>query len=258
MRVPTPNPPPGIIGHNRTMLTPHYCVFPPEGIMDSLLPAWPGCIVRFQTTPRMGARFAQALLIMPPKAWGPQPAELQSDAQAFFYVLSGTVEAEVEGAAVTLTPGGYVYFPNGQDVRIFNAGPEEARLIWVRKPYEEPRAVLAQPRPIVGHRDTARREDNGPRWRHLLLGTADMAMDFEMNIMCYQPGAHFWCIETHVMEHGMVMLQGQALQLLGRDWHELWTGDFVWMGPFVPQQIYATGNEVCEYLLYKDVNRDVI
>ena len=78
-------------------------------------------------------------------------------------------------------------------------------------------------------------------------------MDFEMNIMCYAPGAHFWCVETHVMEHGMVMLQGQALQLLGRDWHEIWTDDFVWMGPYVPQQIYATGNEVCEYLLYKDV-----
>ena len=102
------------------------------------------------------------------------------------------------------------------------------------------------------------RDDSGPRWRHCLLGLREMPMDFEMNIMCYAPGAHFWCIETHVMEHGMVMLQGQALQLLGRDWHELWEGDFVWMGPYVPQQIYATGSETCEYLLYKDVNRDVL
>jgi (S)-ureidoglycine aminohydrolase len=29
------------------------------------------------------------------------------------------------------------------------------------------------------------------------------------------------------------------------------------MGPYVPQQIYAIGPEVCEYMLYKDVNRDV-
>ena len=258
MRVPTQNPPPGIIGHNRTMLTPHYCVFPPEGIMDSLLPAWPGCIVRFQTTPRMGARFAQALLIMPPGTSGPRDAELQPNVQSFFYVLSGSVEMEVEGALRRLAPGGYAYVPAGGSANVSNPGPEEARLVWVRKPYEEPRVVVAPPKAIVGHRDTAEREDSGPRWRHLLLGTRDVAMDFEMNIMCYRPGAHFWCIETHVMEHGMVMLQGQALQLLGRDWHELWTGDFVWMGPFVPQQIYATGEEICEYLLYKDVNRDVL
>jgi (S)-ureidoglycine aminohydrolase len=33
--------------------------------MDSLLPAWPDCIIRFQTSPAMGARFARALLIAP-------------------------------------------------------------------------------------------------------------------------------------------------------------------------------------------------
>jgi len=71
MRTPTANPPPGIIGHNRTMLTPHYAVLPPEGIMDSLLPGWPGCIIRFQTSPAMGARFAQALLIAPEAAAAP-------------------------------------------------------------------------------------------------------------------------------------------------------------------------------------------
>jgi (S)-ureidoglycine aminohydrolase len=59
------------------------------------------------------------------------------------------------------------------------------------------------------------------------------------------------------MEHGLVMLRGQALQPLGRDWHELREGDFVWMGLYPPQRIYATGNKVVEYLLYKDVNRDV-
>jgi (S)-ureidoglycine aminohydrolase len=126
----------------------------------------------------------------------------------------------------------------------------------VKRPYAAVPGLTA-PGLKLGHRDTAPREDSGPRWRILLLGTRDLAMDFEMNIMCYAPGAHFWCIETHVMEHGLVMLQGQALQLLGRDWHEIWTGDFVWMGPYLPQQIYATGNEVAEYLLYKDVNRDV-
>ena len=255
MRVPTPNPPPGIIGHNRSMLTPNYCVFPAEGIMDSLLPNWPGCIIRFQTSRQMGARFAQALMILPPGAGSAGPVD--DGVQAFLYVQAGIIEVTVEGATHSLAPGGYAYVPQGTPYALRNAGAEEARAIWVRKPYQ-PAAGVAAPKVITGHRDTALREDSGPRWRLCLLGLREMPMDFEMNIMCYAPGAHFWCVETHVMEHGMVMLQGQALQLLGRDWHELWTGDFTWMGPYVPQQIYATGNEACEYLLYKDVNRDVI
>ncbi len=253
MRVPTPNPPPGIIGHNRSLLTPHYCVFPPEGIMNSLLPDWPGVVVRFQTAPGMGARFAQALLILPPGTGGAGDGATQ----AFLYVTAGALEVTVAGAVRRVGPGGYAYIPEGTAYTARNAGEGEAQAIWVRKRYERAKGVEA-PELITGHRDTAFREDSGPRWRHCLLGLGVPAMDFEMNIMCYAPGAHFWCVETHVMEHGMVMLQGQALQLLGRDWHELWAGDFVWMGPFVPQQIYATGNEACEYLLYKDVNRDVI
>jgi len=255
MRVPTPNPPPGIIGHNRSMLTPSYCVFPAEGIMDSLLPNWPGCIARFQTSRQMGAGFTQALLIVPPGAGS--AGAVEEGVQAFLYVRAGVLEVTVEGRVHSLVPGGYVYVPQGVPYAVRNAGGEEARAIWVRKAYQ-PAAGVPAPTVIAGHRDTAQREDSGPRWRLLLLGLREMPMDFEMNIMCYAPGAHFWCVETHVMEHGMVMLQGQALQLLGRDWHELWTDDFVWMGPYVPQQIYATGNEVCEYLLYKDVNRDVI
>ena len=255
MRVPTPNPPPGIIGHNRSMLTPNYCVFPAEGIMDSLLPNWPGCVVRFQTSRQMGARFAQALLLVPSGAGS--AGEVDDGVQAFLYVRAGALEVMVEGRTHTLSPGGYAYVPQGVAYSVRNVGGEEARAIWVRKAYQ-PAAGVAAPKVIVGHRDTAMREDSGPRWRLCLIGLRDMPMDFEMNIMCYAPGAHFWCVETHVMEHGMVMLQGQALQMLGRDWHELWGDDFVWMGPYVPQQIYATGTEVCEYLLYKDVNRDVV
>jgi (S)-ureidoglycine aminohydrolase len=253
MRTPTTNPPPGIIGQNRSMLTPHYCVFPPEGIMDSLLPAWPGCIVRFQATPEMGARFAQALLILPPGSGGGAADGLQH----FFYVTQGEAELRFDGRTERLLPGGYAYLPPGTAYTFRALGEAEARALWVRKPFQVVGGV-APPRAIVGHRDTAQREENGPRWRVLLLGTRDLSMDFEMNIMGYAPGAHFWCVETHIMEHGMVMLEGQALQMLGRDWHELWEGDFVWMGPYVPQQIYATGAGNCEYMLYKDVNRDVV
>jgi (S)-ureidoglycine aminohydrolase len=53
------------------------------------------------------------------------------------------------------------------------------------------------------------------------------------------------------------MLEGQGLYLLGDDWHEIWADDFIWMGPFCPQQFYPTGFGEAVYLLYKNMNRDV-
>ena len=132
----------------------------------------------------------------------------------------------------------------------------EAQALWVKRPYTAVEGI-APPKAKFGHRDDAPREDVLGRWRYWLLGTGDMSMDFEMNIMGFGPGTHFHCVETHIMEHGLYMLQGQGLQLLGTDWHEIWEGDFIWMGPYVPQQFYATGWGGAEYLLYKDVNRDV-
>jgi (S)-ureidoglycine aminohydrolase len=82
-------------------------------------------------------------------------------------------------------------------------------------------------------------------------------MDMEVNILSFEPGTYFPFVETHIMEHGLYMLEGQGLYLLGREWHECWAGDFIWMGPYVPQQFYATGWGETAYLLYKDVNRDV-
>lgn len=78
-----------------------------------------------------------------------------------------------------------------------------------------------------------------------------------MNVMWFAPGTFFPAIETHVMEHGLFMLEGQGLYLLDDEWHEIWADDFIWMGPFCPQQFYPSGPEEACYLLYKDMNRDI-
>ncbi|HEY4254046.1 MAG TPA: hypothetical protein VGM87_22755, partial [Roseomonas sp.] len=67
----------------------------------------------------------------------------------------------------------------------------------------------------------------------------------------------FPAVETHVMEHGLLMLEGQGLYYLSGTWHEIWAGDFIWMGAFCPQQFYPTGGGRSVYLLYKNVNRDI-
>ena len=60
--------------------------------------------------------------------------------------------------------------------------------------------------------------------------------------------------ETHVMEHGLYVLEGKAVYRLNQDWVEVQEGDFMWLRAFCPQACYSGGPGRFRYLLYKDVN----
>ncbi|MBK1658301.1 (S)-ureidoglycine aminohydrolase [Paracraurococcus ruber] len=248
--------PPGVIGHNRSLVTRNYAVLPPDGMFPSLLPGLRDAQVYYQATPRMGARFVQGRLEVLPGGGTREPR--QDGLEHFLFVLAGTLDVAAGRETAALAAGGFAYVPAGTALSFVNRGTEAVQAVWIKRRYV-PAPGHAAPAPRFGSREATPRTlvDDSGRWRQYLLGTADMTMDFEMNVMGFAPGTHFHCVETHIFEHGLVMLEGQGLQLLDREWHELWTGDFVWMGSFVPQQFYCTGWEGAAYLLYKDVNRDV-
>jgi (S)-ureidoglycine aminohydrolase len=76
-----------------------------------------------------------------------------------------------------------------------------------------------------------------------------------VNVVTFRPGGRIPFAETHVMEHGLYVLQGTARYLVNTDWHEVGPGDFLWLRAFCPQACIATGDRPFRYLLYKDVNR---
>ncbi len=248
--------PPGIFARSRGVVTSQYAVMPPEGILASALPGFTGTTVRIQTGPPMGARFAQMVLEIEP---GGGTTTCRNDGlEHLFYLLSGSVTMTVGGQAHELTPHGYVYVPVGCAYEISAQGGGESRLIWIKRPYEQ--IDLPVPDVIVGHRsevphDTV--EDEPGRYWQRLLPTDDLAFDMHVNILSFQPGVYFPYVETHIMEHGLYMLEGQMLYMLAGDLHEVEQHDFIWMGPFCPQFCVASGLEESAYLLYKDVNRDV-
>ena len=86
---------------------------------------------------------------------------------------------------------------------------------------------------------------------------ADLRHDMHVNIVNFQPGGTIPFPETHVMEHGLYVLEGKAVYLLNEDWVEVEAGDFMWLRAFCPQACYAGGPGPFRYLLYKDVNRHV-
>ncbi len=71
--------------------------------------------------------------------------------------------------------------------------------------------------------------DEGLRVRSLMPDGP--AYDFAVNTMTYDPGAALSMVEIHVMEHGLLMLEGGGIYRLGDSWYPVEAGDFIWMAP---------------------------
>jgi (S)-ureidoglycine aminohydrolase len=243
----------GLLG-SRAVVRRDYAILPPEGVATSVLPEWRDTVARVLTAPPMGARFAEYLLEIAPGGGTQQTP--RPDLQMFLYVLEGNAELDLDGRAYRLGPGGFGYAMPGARFTIGATTP--ARVLWIRKPYvpfgkELPHTVVGDETKLPGEPSMG---VEGLVLKKLLPD--HLAFDMAMNIFTFPPGGSLPMVETHVMEHGLYFLQGQGLYYLGRSWSEVKAGDFLWMGPYVPQSFFATGSGPARYLYYKDVNRDVV
>ena len=73
--------------------------------------------------------------------------------------------------------------------------------------------------------------------------------------MTYQPGAGLPMVEIHVMEHGLLMLEGGGSIGWATPGIPVAAGDFIWMAPYCPQWFGAIGKTPAKYLIYKDWDR---
>ena len=100
--------------------------------------------------------------------------------------------------------------------------------------------------------------DTEGRWSTTrFVDMSDMRHDMHVNIVNFEPGGVIPFAETHVMEHGLYVLEGKAVYRLNQDWVEVEAGDFMWLRAFCPQACYSGGPGRFRYLLYKDVNRQM-
>jgi (S)-ureidoglycine aminohydrolase len=231
-------------------------LFPLEGYPASKLPAWPEVTVRVLTSPAMGAQFAEYLLEIPTGKGGKISADQR--AETFFYILSGHAELSVLGKkAESLAAGGFALIPCAADYQLI--AKEPTTVLMLKKVFE-PLVGIAPPPLVVGNEASVPKEvylgDEGALLQTLIPD--ELSFDLAMNIFTFAPGHSLPVVETHVMEHGLYVLQGKGVYYLDREWMEVNTGDFIWMGPYVPQSYYATGPVASRYIYYKNVNRDVV
>ena len=239
-----------------------YVVVPRGSVTDivaSRLPFWEQTRLWVLARPLTGfsETFSQYVVEVSSGGGSDQP-EPDPDAEAVLFVLEGTLQLVVEGQEHVLEPGGYAFLPPGCTWTAHNTGPDPVRFHWLRKAYERVEGIAPPPAFVVNERDVEPVEmpDTDGAWTTTrFVDQDDLRHDMHVNIVNFQPGGAIPFPETHVMEHGIYILEGKAVYLLNEDWVEVEAGDFLWLRAFCPQACYAGGPGPFRYLLYKDVNR---
>jgi (S)-ureidoglycine aminohydrolase len=230
--------------HTRSASCADHRLQTPETFVRAPLPGMQKATAIVHASPPGGARFMQYTAEFDAGgALGP------CGDQRFLYVLDGRVTV----GAAQLTAGDYAYIAPGDNPTV--SADSASRAAVIEKPYQPlgdarpktftNREALAAPTHLA--------DDPWLEVRELIID--DPVFDFRVNTMTFQPGASLPAVETHVMEHGLLMLEGGGIYRLGSQWYPVQAGDFIWMDRYCPQWFGAIGKRPAKYLIYKDWNR---
>src|SRR5688572_11839639 len=246
----------------RAVFTDAYAVIP-KGVMrdivTSCLPFWDKTRVWILSRPLSGfaQTFSQYIMEVEPGGGSARP-EPAADAEGVLFVMQGEVTVKLGRKSQRLQPGGYAYLPPSSGWTLKNTGSTPARFHWIRKLYERVDG-LDVPEPLfLNEQDIVPLAMPGSagRWATTrFVDPEDLRHDMHVNIVTFEPGGVIPFAETHVMEHGLYVLEGKGVYRLNQDWVEVEAGDYMWLRAFCPQACYAGGPGRFRYLLYKDVNR---
>jgi (S)-ureidoglycine aminohydrolase len=237
------------LGHTRSDRQPTHLLQTPDTFISIPLPGYTSVTVVVHAAPALGAAFTQYTADFEP---GGSLGAAQG--QRFLYVLEGSVEIAIAGKTNAMTPGAFAHIPANQPHTV--KASVKTRVAVVEKPAihlldQAPAAA------IFGREEAVASEplggDSALQVRQLLPTLP--GLDYAVNTMTYDPGASLALVEIHVMEHGLLMLEGGGIYRLGNSWYPVQTGDFIWMAPYCPQWFGAIGKVPAKYLIYKDWNR---
>ena len=237
------------LGHTRSAWRPDHAVLTTDTFVRAPFPGMKNATAIVHAAPGIGAAFTEYTVefeaggVLGPAA-----------TQRFLYVLEGELEVGIARAKHVLSPGQYAYLPGGEKHPVKTSMP--AKAIVIEKPYQmlpgtpTPKAFVGDEGKLLGQ------PLHGDEWLEVRqLIPNEFAFDFAVNTMTFAPGATLPMVEIHVMEHGLLMLEGGGVYRLGEDWYPVHAGDFIWMGPYCPQWFGALGKVPAKYLIYKDWNR---
>ncbi|RKR83810.1 (S)-ureidoglycine aminohydrolase [Mucilaginibacter gracilis] len=236
----------------RSVVKRNHAVIAPDGYINSNVPGWENCTVNVIINEQMGANLCQTLITA---AKGCKLSGLTKASQIFFYVVEGSCTVSIGSQNKVLTKGQFVYVPIGKEY-LFDGFAEGSQLLTFHKVYEY---IDGYDVPDTYFGDAADIEGpiymNDDALRIQVLLPPDLSFDMAVNIFTYQTGGNLPMVETHIMEHGLLYLQGQGIYMLDHEWYPIKKGDSIWMAPYCQQWFTAMGKEPAVYIYYKNVNR---
>ena len=246
---------------DRAVMTEAYAVIPRRvftDIVTSTLPFWDKMRMWVIARPLSGfaETFSQYIVEVEPDGGSEKP-ETDAVAEGVLFVVKGEMDITVEGDEHHMTEGGYAFLPPGCNWTLRNNSGGPVRFHWIRKAYQAidgldtPKAFVTNENDV----DITLMPDLDVWGTTRFVEPDDLRHDMHVTIVTFQPGGVIPFDETHVMEHGLYVLEGKAVYHLNQDWVEVEAGDFMWLRSFCPQSCYAGGPGPFRYLLYKDVNR---
>jgi (S)-ureidoglycine aminohydrolase len=247
---------------DRAVFTEAYAVIP-KGVMrdivTSYLPFWDKTRVWILSRPLSGfaETFSQYIMEVNPGG-GSQRPEPDPTAEGVIFVVEGTLNLTLSGTQHVMSEGGYAFIPPGTAWSVKNDSASAVRFHWIRKAYETVDGIALPDAFVVNEKDIAlipMPDTNGAWATTRFVDANDLRHDMHVTIVTFEPGGVIPFAETHVMEHGLYVLEGKAVYRLNQDWVEVEAGDYMWLRAFCPQACYAGGPGRFRYLLYKDVNR---
>ncbi len=239
--------------NTRTQVKLRHALIAPDGHVPSAFPLWENANGYVMLSPAMGAGLSQILVTFAEN--GGICTFLGDEHEHALYIESGEIEIIIENEkSIKLGPEGFAFIPPETAFQI--NGTANTRLTLFRK-YYEPHPDIEFPPITHGNAKDIRGEPfmGNPRALLKTLLPIDPRFDLAINIFTYQPGATLPFVETHIMEHGLLMLEGQGIYRLENDYYHVEAGDAIWMAPYCPQWFAAIGDVPASYLYYKDVHR---
>jgi len=226
------------LGHTCSSRQRDHLLLTPDTFIRAPLPGMQRATAVVHVSPAMGAGFTQYTAEF--EAGGVLAA---TGKQRFVYVIEG----ELTVGDRRLATGEYCYTSTAHAASL--AASVASRVAVIEKVYKP----LEKTPPCLL---TGRESEIEPKPLEVrTLLPDDFAFDFAVNTMTFQPGAALPMVEIHVMEHGLLMLEGGGIYRLGNSWYPVTAGDFIWMAPYCPQWFGALGKVPTKYLIYKDWNR---
>ncbi len=255
-------PPQSKKADDKAIFTNAYVLIPNSVMSDivtSYFPFWEKTRAWVLARPLSGfaETFSQYIMEVESNGGSDNP-EPDKKSQGFIFVTCGELELIIDGKAHKMSEGGYAYISPSSDWRVKNSSAENVSFHWIRKRYKKIKGIEIPKSFVTNEKniEPITMPNTDGKWSTTrFVDPKDMSHDAHVNIVNFIGGGSIPFAETHVMEHGLFVLEGKAKYRLNENWVDVEAGDFMWLRAFCPQACIVENGVNFRYLLYKDVNR---